>query len=379
MKCVRTMVLMASLVAATSGCIDEGDEGEDLPELETAEAGSKCKSSNFEVDLNLAVPPIGSVDEGRIFVNLCLPQHGSTPKTVLLLLSGISYSNRYWDLPDPTGGTKRYSFVAAANAAGYATLAIDRIGIGKSTHPISAQIDMPQNVNVARQLVEALRDGDIRSSKGRVEFDKVVLVGHSLGSIMSWLAASDYDEVDGLVLTGATHRLVTAAPVFLAANLYPAPLDPRFATKGLDPGYLTTLPGQRGAMFYAPSTDFDPAVVAQDEATKETLTALEFAGAVAALVTPLDVRVPVFVQMGQLDSIFCSSTPLDGGADCSSGAAVAAQEAPAFGPNVPCVEASVTPGAGHNLNAFFSSQASFAAVISFLNARIGSGSNTPGC
>jgi hypothetical protein len=83
--------------------------------------------------------------------------------------------------------------------------------------------------------------------------------------------------------------------------------------------------------------------------------------------------------MGELDGIFCSHAPGDGGSDCSSASALIAQEAPLYGPQVPCVEASVTPDAAHNLNEFFSARSSFDAIIDFLDARVGADEETPGC
>jgi pimeloyl-ACP methyl ester carboxylesterase len=322
------------------------------------------------VDVDLL--PIG---QGKIFAEVCLPA-GSPPSTALLLLTGATYSHRYWDIPDPDG-TNRYSFVKAALAAGYATVAIDRIGIGQSSHPLSALVDIAQNVNVTHQLVQALRDGDVEWPGRDGSFDKIVLVGHSLGSIVSYLEASQFHDVDGIVLTGATHRLRAGAAEFLLSQLEPANTQPRF--RRLDSGYLTTRVGSRDDLFYAPSTAFDPRVVQADELTKETVTLTEFTTAVLSLSLPLDVRAPTFLLMGQLDSIFCSLAPGDGGADCSSASALVAQEGPLYGAHVPCIEASVTPNAAHDVNAFFTAESSYAAIIDFLDARIGAGDETPGC
>jgi pimeloyl-ACP methyl ester carboxylesterase len=355
---------MLGLVVALGACAQEDPEGE----LETSEWRERCESSRVDVDLQ----PIG---RGKIFVELCLPA-GSPPSTALLLLAGATYSRRYWDIRDPNG-TNRYSFVKAALAAGYATVAVDRIGIGQSSHPPSAQLDIGQNVNVTHQLVQALRSGDIAWPGPDGSFDKVVLVGNSLGSVTSFLEASQFQDVDGLVLTGATHRPRAAAAAFLLSQLEPA--NQLFRFRHLDPGYLTTRAGSRDDLFYAPSTAFDSRVVLADELTKETVTLPEFATAIASLALPLDVRVPTFLLMGQLDSLFCSLTPGDGGSDCSSASALIAQEGPLYGAHVPCIEASVTPGAGHVVNAFFTAGSSYGAIIDFLDGTIGADDDTPGC
>jgi pimeloyl-ACP methyl ester carboxylesterase len=368
MRKTTTIAAIAIHGIMQAGCADLGEEGED-PELGTAELGEACRSSLVNVDLE-------PDSAGKVSVELCLPD-GEEPSTVLLLLAGATYSKRYWDLEDPVGNTKRFSFVAAATGAGYATLAIDRIGIGASSRPDSSLVTMEQNVNITNQLVTALRDGDIEAPGADVRFAKVVLVGHSLGSLMAFLEATQFGDVDGVVVTGATHGLRAGAAELFFSQLHPAGEELRFRRLDDDPGYLTTIPGARDDLLYAPSTDFDPKVVAIDEITKQTVTAVEFAGALQALAAPLDVRAPVFILMG--DPIFCSQAAGDGGSDCSSAAALVAQEAPLYGSQTPCVEASITPGAAHNLNAFFSATESFAAITDFLDAHIGAGESTPGC
>lgn len=98
-----------------------------------------------------------------------------------------------------------------------------------------------------------------------------MLAGHSLGSIIGVQQAATYHDVDGLVVTGFLHTYGPGIAVLLA-NLYPSALDPRFATLGLDLGYLTTKPGTRGPTFYY-LPNADPAVIALDEQTKELGTA----------------------------------------------------------------------------------------------------------
>ncbi len=59
-----------------------------------------------------------------------------------LLVHGITYDHRYWNIADPQNPDgDRYSWVAAAAEASYATAAIDRIGNGNSaTHRASRSI-----------------------------------------------------------------------------------------------------------------------------------------------------------------------------------------------------------------------------------------------
>ena len=79
----------------------------------------------------------------------------------------------------------------------------------------------------------------------------------------------------------------------------------------MDPGYLTTRPGTRESLFYDPATA-DPAVVAVDEANKDTITAAELDGLVSLLSEPAAQQpsyqdtVPVLVVVGAEDNVFCA-------------------------------------------------------------------------
>lgn len=359
--------------------------------LISAQAGSAhaalCRQSMLPVDLELALPlplfgnPTTLLAGEKVFVRLCLPD-GAAPSTALVLLPGITYDNLYWDIEDPSGGTDRYSFVAAATEAGYATVAIDRIGTGQSSRPLSVLIDIDQNAFVVHQVVQALRDGDIAGPSGPVSFPKVVTIGHSYGSATAWVEAHRFQDVDGLIATGMAHEFRLVPFIFIIPiNLYPAAIDPKFLLELLDPGYMTTRPGTRYDSFYAPSTDVDPAVIAQDEATKETVTDTEITSILTflELIPHIDIRVPSLIVMGEKDAVFCSQHPGDLGADCTSAQTLADGERPWYGPNTPCLDAFITPGAGHGLNAMFSSQTSFGAMLDWLDDVITPGPGTPGC
>src|SRR5215470_3915351 len=96
-------------------------------------------------------------------------------KTVQLLLHGSTYARYYWDFPYQT---THYSYVRAATSSGYATFNLDRIGNGASDHPDGNLVDMNSNAFVVHQVVKALRTGAVASQS----FQKVIVVGHSMGS-----------------------------------------------------------------------------------------------------------------------------------------------------------------------------------------------------
>ncbi len=305
-----------------------------------------CAGSDLPVRLSPEGPGGGAPGE-HVYVELCLP--GRPVSTVQVLVHGMTYDHRYWDFPDPRGGTSRYSYVAAALRAGYATLALDRIGSGRSSHPFSRFVDIDSNAFVVHQAIQALRRGDIPAAGGtRPTFSSVVLVGHSYGSFTTWFESSRYHDVDAVILTGVTHRPnMPRGPIVVFSDLHSAVSDPAFAGNGWDPGYLTSKPGTRYELFYAPATA-DPAVVALDEATKQTVSSAEIDTFPRILGAPLDIRAPVLLVNGDRDGLFCGAAPI--ATDCSSPETLMAAERPYLGERLPSLDAVIVPGGGHDLN-----------------------------
>jgi len=335
-------------------------------------AGRSCQDSRVPVALAPGLPA-----DQHVFARLCLPEGPTPPATVQVLVHGITYTHLHWDFPGPRGGTSRYSYVSAALDAGFATLALDRIGAGASSHPLGALVTAESNAYVVHQVVQALRAGTVRGPAGALGFEKVVLVGHSYGSFTAWYEASDYQDVDGVILSGVSHTFQPVAPVNVLLPLRPAALDPAFFGQGYDLTYLTTVPGSREATFYAPGP-VDPAVVALDERTKSTLTLTEFALFPTVIVRPLDIRVPVLLANGSEDRLFCGPTLT--GPLCANAQRLLAYEAPRLGPNVPCAEAWVLPGAGHVLNTIRDAPQWFAVAQEWSTRLVGAGPGpAPGC
>ena len=199
-----------------------------------------------------------------------------TPTTVQLLLHGATYRGVYWDFPYQP---ERYSYVQALVADGYATLDIDRLGFGSSSHPLSPLVTMETGAHAIHQVIQAARNGTIGAQAagsrgrgrlgGRVSGRFVIVVGHSHGTVIAWREAAAYHDIDGLIATGNTHMVSPTVGLNIAIHLYPASMDPQFANSGLDPGYLTSRPGDRGVFYQA--NDADPNVMAADEATKDTV------------------------------------------------------------------------------------------------------------
>jgi pimeloyl-ACP methyl ester carboxylesterase len=318
--------------------------------------GLRCEEVSFPVSLSP-----GDAALHDVFGVLC--SRGSIhDKTIQIALHGATYGHIYWDWPFQP---ETYSYMRRATAAGYAVLSIDRIGIGQSDHPPAEEVSIESNAYVVHQIVQALRGGDlVIPSFGRIRAERIALVGHSLGSVISIQEAATYGDVDGVVLTGVSHT-VTPALGEVLASLYPASFDPRFAGSGIPDGYLTTLPGNRTVFYYLPSAD--PLVIALDDATKETVTTAELATAVPALGLSGGIHVPVLVVVGDFDLAFCDAP------SCTASGSLAGE--PGFYPADTCAEAVAIPGAGHDLNLHFQAPQAYDAVLEWLDRRVGSDPN----
>jgi pimeloyl-ACP methyl ester carboxylesterase len=298
---------------------------------------------------------------------------GGPARTVHLAIPGGTYSHLYhtWPYEPDT-----YSYAQALVKAGYAVFTFDRIGTGQSSHPAGSAVTIGAGAYVVHQLVQGLRDGTIGRVAGGMPFQGVVLIGHSLGSIIALEEASTYWDVDGVVLTGFSHALADvdfASQVF--PSLMPANQDPRFAGRTLDADHLTTAPGTRGALFYyLPRTDSN--VVALDEQTKETVTIGEITSILAVLTPAVSqaVHVPLLLLNGQYDQWMCGV----GLSDCASGDLLAAAEAPFWSPQV-CLQTAVIPGAGHDLNLEPSAPRTYAIIGAWSDTFVGRDGRAPAC
>lgn len=282
-------------------------------------------------DLRVPVAVLGTPHS--VHGRLCTPAGAST---VQVLIPGGTYNSSYWDIsysPDTR------SYRQAMNRAGIATLAVDRLGTGRSSRPLSALVTASTQAHAVHQVVRAVRP----------RFEKVVVGGHSIGAAMALIEAGTYGDVDGVLVTGFTHRmnLITVVPAL--AGMIPAVLDPQLRRSGLDVGYLTTAPGTRYGSFHSPGARVDDAI-GFDEATKDVFAASEAVDTITLnnVVVPFTrlIDVPVMVVVGAGDTHFCGR-PL--GSDCGSAEALRASESPFFSPAAR-LRAHVLPDYGHSIN-----------------------------
>ncbi|CCH31052.1 alpha/beta fold hydrolase [Actinosynnema sp. NPDC047251] len=311
-----------------------------------ADSAVECTETDLPVSLGLFTQTVHG--------QLCLPT-GASPDTVQLLLHGASYNRRYWDLPVDGGS---YSYQRDLARRGVATFAVDCVGSGESSQPPSVLVTGVSQASVVHQVVGKLRAGHVLGHR----FDRVVLVGHSMGSGLAVVEAATYRDVDGVVLTGFSHSVnfPEVARVFVE-GVRPAVLDPVLAQRGSDPGYVTTAPGAR-RVFHDPGA-IDPAVLAADEATKDQFPATVVTDLLAlAFLSPLtrEISVPILVVNGQVDSLFCASL-------CEDRTTFLDSEDLYFASNTP-VDAFLLPQAGHS-HGYAPNAADYrTAVVNWMNA-----------
>jgi pimeloyl-ACP methyl ester carboxylesterase len=288
-------------------------------------------------------------------------------RTVQLLIPGATYDHRYWDFGTIDG--RRYSYARDVAALGFPTLALDMLGTGDSSTPPSDQITIDTAAYVAHQAVQALRTGRVAG----IRFGRVIEVGHSLNSIAVWQEAISYHDVNGVIVTGVAHSIAARFAQLAGTDFYPAAMDPSFAGRGLDSGWLTTVSGVRGTLFYS-AGDADPAVIAADEAGKGLVSATELNTGVPLVPTngTLAIRVPVLDILGSNDLTTCGPNPQGHVFDCSSGAAVAAQEAPFYSPEAN-IHGCVIPGSGHDISLALNNWLQVDDTVRWSNAYVGTG------
>ncbi|WP_284741854.1 alpha/beta fold hydrolase [Amycolatopsis sp. RTGN1] len=277
------------------------------PSASAAQQSRSCTELDIPVNSGLLAE--------AMHATLCGPADGRAGAPLQVLVAGGTYNRSYW-----SGlGLDAYSYTARANAAGFATLAVDRIGTGASSHPLSTLITASLQADAVHQVIVHAREGSLDGQ----QHDQVALVGHSLGSMAAVITAARHPgDVDAVILTGYSHRIAPDQLLTSLTSMHPAALEGR----PLDPGYLTTIPGARAALFHA-ADDVDPAVLAADEATKDVGSATELPDGVLvglAQATSRRITAPVLEANGGRDSWACTAV------DCTSADTLHAAEQPSF-------------------------------------------------
>ena len=314
----------------------------------------RCTELVFSVSLGDDLP-----GPYRLAGRLCRP-HREAGRVLQVLIHGASYNRGYWDFADPS---RRYSYVWHSNRAGFATLALDRLGAGASDHPPPEVLTVHAQAFTLHQVVSALRSGSVVGADGRhAGFDRIVLVGHSFGSNISWTEAGIYGDVDGLVLTAISHDLNPPGAALIPLYTYPAALDPLFSELDLPLGYLTTLPGTVGELFYyLPGAD--PEVIAKDEATKDVVPVGLFFDQFTTYELTQNIHVPVLNVVGDFDTLSCQLP------SCTESGSIA-NESSYYAPDA-CYTQLIVPRAGHAINLHKTAPVWYRKALSWVARQVG--------
>jgi pimeloyl-ACP methyl ester carboxylesterase len=254
-----------------------------------------------------------------------IPQSG--PATLQILVHGGTYNRWFWD---PSAFNEHFSYVLRAADRGLATLSLDMLGSGTSAQPHGDSISLEMQASALSEVL-----GDVRTNElGGRHFDRVVLVGHSLGSAVISVLLDRAPPVDAVVLTGFTRYRDESGP--LSGLTIPAADDPKFARRTTD-GYTTLPSGSRPYMYYLPTSD--PAMLLADEEHRDVTSR----GQLRSLNRDWErvsngVTVPVLVAAGRYDFVY----------RWDSEAAFRSKQRTYF-PNAASVDSLVLDDTGHNL------------------------------
>ncbi|KAI9692423.1 MAG: hypothetical protein M1822_006654 [Bathelium mastoideum] len=286
----------------------------------------------------------------------CAPDSGHG-NALQILTHGIGFDKSYWDL---SFHNYNYSYAeTAVDQYNFSTLSWDRLGIGMSSHgdPI-ATIQQPLEEAALHALTTKARSGELPGVDAK--FSKVVHVGHSFGSQISYSLARDYPTAsDGLILTGFSQNSSFSAYFALGANWVVAKQIPHLSTYSV--GYLA--PADVSGVqtnFFAPN-NFDPSILSMGFETAQPV-------AVGELLTLGTYGVnhfggPVVVITGERDIPFCGGNCLATGN--SSLPSIPDGVAHNF-PNASMFKSVIVPNSGHALNLEYSCATTFHTAQQFL-------------
>lgn len=245
----------------------------------------------------------------------CPAANASAP--LEFLIHGIGFDSTYWNFPIMP---QNYSYSMLANDMGYSTFAIDRLGTGNSSHPMSSVVQTATHVEIVRQLTMMLRNGSLTNTT----HDTIVHVGHSYGSAISNALVAQYPTIsDGLVLTGYSAKAPGLSLFFAGSDLQIASqaYPDRFGSgmlkmvnstsgtttnvsKNLDNGYLITSNAAADQLLFFDTPYFDEAVLEAAERTKQTVTVAE--GLTIGNSMAPKFAGPVYVVTGSDDLPYCA-------------------------------------------------------------------------
>ncbi|KAI0437884.1 hypothetical protein F4803DRAFT_570309 [Xylaria telfairii] len=323
--------------------------------------------SSFNASALGTVPAAGTFNISALYCESTAKVKGREG-TIQYLLHGLLSNKEYWngiDFPEPEF-RGQYSWISHAASQGYATLAIDNLGNGKSDRPDPINIvQTPMQISVIYSILRGIRAGSL---PGVPKYDKVIMGTHSYGSVLGRLISTIFPTsgADAYILT-ATAANLTGLQQFIA-NIAPraaSVVDSRF--EGLAPAYLSATKNIR-EVIYGLDGSFDPKVAEWDAASPHVFGVGEIAGRGATV--PSSFAGPVMVISGRQDQIACGNGSIfdQPTVDCGLGPGSHVDETRSLFPNATSFQAYVPENTAHNLNTHYSAPESFGAAHTWLES-----------
>ena len=217
----------------------------------------------------------------------------------------LTDTKEYWDRGAWNDGNSSYSWRTAANSAGYATLAIDRLGSGASSHPDPLlDVQLPLQMETVHAVIKQIKSGNAGISKPGT----YIFVGHASGSSLGASLAQTYpDDVDALVLTAYSSGSSINTSLTLSQQYEPAAISDPKRFGNLSYGYLlgNSLAARTAALYY--QGHYDPTIPISDYSSRG-VQALGERFSQGPEVEPA-FKGKVLVVTGANDQVVCGSTP----------------------------------------------------------------------
>ena len=287
----------------------------------------------------------------RKWVIKCLLHKNVRRQPIQAVIHGLTYNHRYWDSKRINGQSYSYARFMAKN--GFVVLALDLLGSGKSDVPDGDLLNIEESSFTIAQVLFSLKSG--RNPLHR-SFTKVIVVGHSLGAILSVATLGTFPHAaDALIVTSWAFAPHVVLPPALVQAAFENP-------------YVQLPPQIRTNLFYFLSKA-DPAVIKFDNRILADQTPRGIFTQGLPLLEAMArgnaddvkfikdfsrsnrIRVPVLIQLGEFDVIAPSR--------------LAEQEAE-FYPNASRVKVQTLTHIGHSFNLHTNNQKSWKRIMRWL-------------
>lgn len=302
---------------------------------------------------------------------------GGQKEVIELLVHGGSYTKDYWSgggFNNASFNGDPYSWIKYASERNYATLSIDELGNGNSSHPDPAEAVQPLlETECIHSVVQQLKAGQI----GNTPYSEVLFIGHSFGSQnLARLTQNHPSDPAALILTGYSDDFSGNVPLQVNFGYLPGNLvSSRFAN--LPSGYLamSNSTGRADAFYYNGS--YDPIITVLDFATEGTVAIGEPFG---NILNPVPQYTgPVLLVSGDHDAVVCGNTTNHTCLDAQGGPSNSTvARTRSFFPNAASFTYNLANSSGHSINFHYSAQQTFGYIHDWIDAQFASANGSTG-